>query len=666
MYAEFLKEKEDWDCRTKTIATIAVVGGSAAGKSTLIAKLAKQEYQSGLMTLTGDGNTTSYPTTIEFSSQCQSASILLPKFKSREEIIDDVKRHLKSALFPELKNCISSGPSDEMARKQFLQNAMEKRMPPSEQAFRLHKLLGTEVGGVYHQYLTRVLQVADQAADQAFHANYFNQLKDDKAKANQMLEDLIVHLLDDTFDGEGYSANDMVMELVDMITSQAKDCLEASGFNFDMDANECIQSAWALKKEPDDFLRCLQAITNNRKGEHRSAACIISEANILVKGDCTGIPYDNGSNAYRILDVIGFDNDGFNITERVSEALLSSVAYDIVLYTTSIKYTPAQNKEYLTALQSTIRPCQLIGALTHFDSHEVFSRDDDEDATLEQIEDAVTKAKRELLEQMRTIVGPDCRAKLPTGLSDVICFANSKGLKRLGNDAVYFFGNESKTIIPLRMSFGLAYKNIRYKIKEQNVIEVSDRRNFIGPNRCLDELIHSLRQKLEASVISEFAGIRDRSSGIHHWTLDAIFWHLARGQEHVSQALVWQNVRITTYTQFAQVCFEAITPAKFVSGVNIPQSSDRERIIREFESNLRAGLSKAAVIFFLKNREFQDSECKAELRSLALKPKYNKWGIMHDLLDVLLKQLSDEPWLKECVQNALYTAAEDTYSRLLL
>lgn len=665
MDANMLKAKTAWDDRTKLVPTIAVVGGSAAGKSTNIARLAGQEYQDGLMTLTGDNNTTSYPTTTEFSPQYQRASILLPRFKRLQEIIDGVKRHLKNVLFPELKNCISSLPAEAEAHTQFFQSAMQKRMPPTEQTFRIHKLLNCEVGSPYHLYLAKLLEKADNAADQSFHQNYFEQLRSDKAKANQMLEDLIVHLLDDIVDSEGYRTNPLVMELVEMITAKAKDCLQAAGFNYDVDEDGCIQSAWALEISPSDFLRGLQAITNSRKGEHQSAACIIEEANLMVRGDFSGPSLNSGSRTYRLLDVVGFDNDGFNITERVSEALLSSVPYDIVLYTTSLTYTHSQNREYLAAIQKTIRPCQLIGALTHFDSHEVFNRSD-EDATLKEIEDAVTAAKRELLEQMRTTIGTDCRAKLPTGLSDILCFANTKGLKRLGDSAVSYFGGDGNTFAPLRLAFARAYDSIRYKIKDQNIKEVSNEWNFIGANRNLDVLIHTLRQKLQACVASEFSAIRDHASGFHHWTLDAVFWHLVRGGEHTSNAQVWNNVQIRTYTQFAQVCFETLTPAKFAPGVNIPRGPDRERILKEFESNLRAELRKAATAFFLKNSDKSDSDCKGMLRKLAIKPKYDKWGIMHDLLAALWARLENEERLKECMQHALCTAAEYTYTRLLL
>lgn len=655
-------EKEEKNC-----PACAVVGGSGEGKSTMIAGMAYPDFQGGMYLFVGNGNTTACMSKTFINPKLYTADVLVEGIKDKEEIQVEVGRHMKASLVPELKNCISSRPKRESEHDSFYAASISKRLSPVDATFRIEKLLrGYESSWArYQEIMTSILKFVDQQADDSFRNNYFDRLKSDKTEANRMIDTLVDQKLfpevgdDNNVEDAKKSkfADDLMAELSNLIYDKAIDCLQRAGFEVDGGA----QTAYACGKNAEEFKTCVQAVTNSLKEQAPSAACVIKEMKLRVPGPGLRMDGYSGETAYCVYDVVGFDNDGIGrIPERVREALLTPVLYDAIIYVRSAVSADSKNRDYLTAIQQSVRPSKLIVAVTNLDHANTFEQE--EEPTGQDVQNQISELKTSTLSLIESVIDKDCRVKLPEK-PDIICFANTLRKNRLGEEATAFLeANDPYRL--LRASIAKAYVQVRRKIKSHNIAS-NQTDKFLEPKEPVCEIIGQIIDNLTTSVNAEYSELRDRSSKLHHWTVDAVLWNLYNGRAHVSYAQVWENVIIHTFSDFLDICMKNLTPSKLATGVEIRE--DLDRVKREFESNLRMELDRVARKIILETQNgTQPSDCKQMILKLARTPKYNKWKIFDDLRKYLLNAVSQQDYLELLLDTAVINANKTTYTRLFM
>ncbi|PWW37891.1 MULTISPECIES: hypothetical protein [Paenibacillus] len=653
----------------KLYPTVAVVGGSKEGKSTAIAGLAHQDFREGMLLFSGDGNTTSCISEIIINPNLYTADVEVIALKEREEIFVDIGRHMKASLVPEMKNCLSSRPKKESEHDRFYADVMEKRLIPVDATFRIDKLLqnDSDAWDQYKQIMITVLKSVDQQADEEFRKNYFDLLKSEKEKfeAQRMIDTLIDQkLFPDQANTNNVAEKDNTVvaylnELCNLIYEKAVECLGLAGFQVD----EINFKALSSGKNAEDFKKSVQAVTNSKKVMAPSAACVIKAMKIRIPGPGLRVKSSPSEVAYRVYDVVGFDNDGVaKIPDRVKEALLTPVMYDAILFVKSATSAPAKNRDYLAAIQHSVRPSKLIVAVTHLDHANVF--DQDEDPTSEQIQNQISTIKTDTLAMIESVIDKDCQVKLPER-PDIICFANTARKKKLGDEGVTFL-KENDPYPMLRTVISRAYDQVRTKINStHHNIVANQREQFFETKEPVHELIGHIIANLTSRINEEYSDLRDLSYKLHHWTVDAILWNLYQGRSHVSYAQVWENVSIKTFSNFVNTLMENLTPSNLASGVIIRGYEDRVK--REFESNLNVELIEVARKLLLESEvDSKTSECKQTILKLARTPKYNKWKIFDDLRKSLLTAVSQQNYLELLLNRAITNANLTTYSRLFL
>lgn len=657
----------DFESEEENCPACAVVGGSGEGKSTMIAGMAYPEFQEGMRLFVGNGNTTACMSKTLINPKLNVADVLVTGLKDKEEIRVEVGRHMKASMVPELKNCISSRPKNDSERDGFYAASMSKRLSPVDATFRIDKLLSgyESTWKRYQDIMTSILKFIDQQADDLFRSNYFDRLKSDKTEANRMIDTLVDQKLfpevrddNDADDTKNLKfAADLMEELSTMIYDKAIDCLQSAGFQ----VNESTKTAYAYGMNAEKFKACVQAVTNSLKEQAPSAACVIKEMRLRVPGPGLRMDGYSGETAFCVYDVVGFDNDGIGrIPERVKEALLTPVLYDAIIYVRSALSTDSKNRDYLMAIQQSVRPSKLIVAVTNLDHANTFEQE--EEPTSQDVQNQISELKTSTLRLIELVIGKDCRVKLPEK-PDIICFANTLRKNRLGEEAKAFLeANDPYSL--LRVSIAKAYAQVRRKIKDHN-ISSSQTNNFLEPKEPICEIIGQIIDDLTTSVNAEYSELRDRSSKIHHWTVDAVLWNLYNSRAHVSYAQVWENVSIHTFSNFLDICIKNLTPSKLATGVEIRE--DIDRVKREFESNLRMELDQAARKIILENQnDAQPSDCKQMILKLARTPKYNKWKIFDDLRKCLLNAVSQQDYLESLLNTAVINANKTTYTRLFM
>ncbi len=652
---------------TSHIPTVCVVGGSGVGKSTLIAGQARSDYKPGMMALAGNGkdNTTNCLAEINIDPNASSASVSISQIKGIHEIKGDVLRHLKAVLGPEMKNCMSSRPKDISQHDYFYRTAMERRMEPTDATFRLDKLFsGETLRDTFHSFLTFMLKAVDQKADNVFRKNYFELLGIDKNEANCLLDTLIFQTISPEITGDNLYNDPVIQELnkfCEVVYLTGVQCLKDVGYT--VSATDPYMDggmAEATDLSPDSFQHSIEAVTNSKAINAQSAACIVKALSIRIPGP--GLPLSGTEiSPYRIFDVVGFDNDGFSITNRVTDALITPVLYDVILFVTKANTMNSHNTEYLNAIQRSVRPSKIVVAVTHFDSTSIYNND--EDPTLDDVRHAVAETRSTMYNLIRTVIDSDCRARLPEK-DDIVCFAN-KRISRLGEGTVEYFSiNDSYTL--MRKVMADAYKRVHRRLKDHNILP-GQRQSFIVPPFALNTTeISNLQKKLESIIQQECGYLRDMSSTYHHWTIDAVLWNFFNEREHVSNAYKWENLHIKIFTKLIYACEEALTPS-FASGISI--SSDADLIRQEFQSNFIRELYKGVREFFLYDINSDgiriNSKCRDKVWQLYLTPKYNKWNIFQQFMDALLLALNDDQKLVSVLDNAFRNAVATTYDRLI-
>ncbi len=651
----------------KNYPACAVVGGSGEGKSTLIAGMVYPDFQSGMHLFAGNGNTTSCMSKTFIAPTLDTADVLINSIKDLEEIKVDVGRHMKASLVPELKNCISSRPKNKSEHDSFYISTISKRLSPADATFRIEKLLsGYESAWMrYQEIMTSILKFVDEQADDLFRKNYFDLLKTDKTEANRMIDTLIDQKLfpetsevnNSTEPPITVNVTDLINELSTLIYEKAIDCLQNAGFEVDNISHTAI----ARGKNATEFQNCVQAVTNSLKEKAPSAACVIKDMKLYVPGPGLLLNGYLNETAYCVYDVVGFDNDGFGkIPERVREALLTPVMYDAIIYVRSAISIDSKNKDYLEAIQQSVRPSKLIVAITNLDRANAFEQEDEPTAL--EVQNQISELKTSTLSLIESVIGRDSRVVLPEK-PDIICFANTLRRSRLGDDATAFFATNDPYRL-LRTSIGKAYVQVRRKIKNHNIApDQIDK--FIEPKEPLQVIIGQTIGCLLDCINTEYGELRDRSSRLHHWTVDAILWNLYRGRPHVSYAQKWENVIIHTFTDFIKAIMDNLTPQKFSLGVEIRE--DLDRVKNEFESNLLMELDKVSRKIILEAPDGTDpSTCKQTILKLSHTPKYNKWKIFDDLRKALLTAVSEQNYLKSLLNDAFINANKTTYNRLFM
>lgn len=646
------------------LPAVVIVGSSGEGKSTVVAKSAYGEYQNGMMKYVGDGNanTTSTMIPIIIDPNLTMAEVTVEPLKDFNELRVDLQRHLKAELVPEMKNCLSSRPKREADREAFYTSGVEKHLVPKDPTFRLEKLLepNEKLWLRYRQCFIDLLKVIDNAADEAFRSSYFERLKSSKQEATHMVELLIDQILfpeESLTDSRDNQPEALITELCHTVQSQAIECLQQAGFQ------QADSGVFTITGNAEDFERAVLATTNSKKFSEVSAACAIKKMRIRVPGP--GLLLENRYSAYCIYDTVGFDNDGIEgIESRVKEALLTPVVYDAIIYVRSVDSPSSKNRSYLAAIKESIRPSKLIVGVTKLDHAELFLRNDDEpDVTKDEVIALITQLKRSNRELVTTEIGSECRVKPPYD-SDVICFANVRSKRRLG-DAAFEFLEKSDPYYDLRNSISTAYSQVRRKIKKHNISN-DLRQSFLSAKEPIDKIIGQLIDDLTNAISSEYGALRSNSDRIHHWTVDAILWNLYYGRDFVSHAQVWDDPVIRTYENIVDICMQNLTPIKPAIGINIEEGLDRLK--KEFEANLRTILGRSArkLLLVKQGTDSDRSKCMDELLMLARKSKYNKWAIFEDLRKSLLSAVSQQDYLVVLLCRAMEEANNSTYSRLML
>jgi len=631
--------------RYDNIPTFVGGGESSGGKTHTAAKLVESEFQSGMEVMTGDGMTTPWQMETIIDPEISKACIELETL-NEDEIREKFIKNLQPSLVSECKNVIASMPENSpVEQEKFINIAVEKRSELSDKTFKVHKLLLQEKEA-YYQLLTGIFTKAiERAAEPSFRRNYRECANESKTDATAMVEMLINNVLDEEL------CEHNIDSIVHLIESETKRILETNGF----------QAGVLEDINAETFNSVMKVLTNSSRKEFEdipSTACGIRSLCVIVPGK--GITVEEyQSLAYKIIDVVGFNNDGLkNIDERLRQAMLTKYNYDGILYFASKKVINKMHESYLDLIFKTMRPAKLILVSTFMDTDSIFDEDDYPDES--DIIKLNEERKVELRKLVDCIASKDSHVILPT-LNDIICISNKVSKKRNGEAALKIY-NENQ-YDDLRVAMGRAIRSVRKKI----CIGVTCNSNYLKPERPIEQHIGETINLLGNIVDSELSKIRDLSDKIHHWTLDAILWNFINGRQHVSDAKVWMNVTITTFSSMEELFRDELGKFTFSADTKISSKEDAERIKNEFEANLCTQLYYVARKLVLVDSEdgTKESEYKKEIRRLARESKYNKWKIVDDFRLCMMNAVVQRDYIFRMIQDAVNVALVQTYQKML-
>ncbi|AKA72364.1 hypothetical protein [Clostridium scatologenes] len=668
------------------LPVVTFAGESKAAKSTIMAKLPEVSYQNGMMILTGKGSTTSYPTYTVIDPNASDANICIC-IKNEDQIRDFLLMNFKDSMVKGLKSILSSMPKDDVAIEQFMDKAVEDRIADEDAKFRISKLLRGESAVKYRELMKKLLNSLVEHADSTFRATYFETKKESEKDANMMLSILVDQVLTLVDDVEKQGplnleiTNDMsekvIPQMISLIIKEGNDCLKDSFFSSSEDEESSDKLSENMLKptvlwykkgmKSVEFEEIIKKVTNSKEYEEQSVACLIETIIIKVPGKGVfvdnmdlGTSFANSGKPYIIGDLIGLSNDGLeNVSTLARKAMLDTIKYDVVVYVGKITTIPAVHTSYLKAILQTIRPAKLILALTFCDKDDIF--DSDDEVGEGDIYKMTRRHQNEFLDIIKGIGVTDAPVIMPVQ-KDIICLANIVP-KRLGGAAERVFKSDTPYDM-LRMSITDGYSEVRQHIHISGVTEQSV---FMKPSIEVNSAIGDTISKLTQAINEELNDLKARSNRIHHWTLDATLWKLLNGDEHISNAHKWDNIRISVYTNIRKVLLESYGTIKFDGSLKVTNERDADRIRKEFNANLLTELTKASLYLVLSDSKnfIEKSECYQEIRVLARQPKYNKWLIFEELRKVLLNAVTQNIYLEKLLNDSFENACHATYKRIL-
>lgn len=634
------------------VPTYVEAAESAAAKTATTSKMVKDSYSVGMDFLTGDGMTTSCETEVIIDPDEKWASLGI-KLITKDEIFAKVLRNIQVALVPEVRNVVASLPANNNEiLDQFVENAVEKRAEFQDEKFRVHRLLINKYDE-YHKYLSKIFKVVfEKASEATFRSNCNEAGKKSKSEATALIEQLVSNMLDEKV------CKEAIEGLQELINSEITEILEKSAFKEKQDEPRCFECE---NLKPEEFSDVVKIISNSKKKELEevpSIACALKAVRFIVPGDGINVGSDKPS-AYRLIDIVGFTNDGLaNVNELINNAVLSQYNYDGIIYFASKKTINKIHESILSEIFKSMRPAKLIIVSTFMDKDALF--DEDEVPTIEMVQDLNRGRIEELLDIVRKVATDDLHVILPSR-EDVICISNRVSERKHGAAACAIYGPEQYLLI--RKALERAANIIRKKI----FAGVDRTAQYMVPAKPVEEIMGQLVNQLGTTIDTEYSKLRDSSSQIHHWTLDAVLWNMLAGREHVSDAKVWKNVHITTFTEMQKICLNNLGIFKFSSDVKVGNPEDSIRIKNEFTANLQTELYWVVRDIILKEStdEKMDSCYKKTIRQLALTSKYNKWKIIDDLRLCLMKAVAQPEFLEKKLNNTISKALLKTYDKLL-
>lgn len=633
------------------IPTFVEAGESAAAKTATAARMVRKDFVEGMEVLTGDGMTTSCETEVIIDPEEECASIML-ELSSSDEIREKVIKNIQTALLTECKNVVSSLPeNNEDAFKQFVENAVENRARFQDEKFRVHRLLVNRKEE-YHKYLEQIFDVVlAKAAEPVFRRNCRDAAKEAKIEASRLIEQLICNMLDTD------ACKKAIEELIGLIQSEVQSICERE---MTCPSGADRESLAFTELDSERFKNVVKVISNSTKKELEktaSIACVIKSMSLVVPG--LGIITEQGYTAYRMIDIVGFTNDGLReVNSLVSKAVLPRYNYDGIIYFASMKAINKLHESFLADICESMRPAKLILISTFMDKDAVF--DEDEEPTVEMLQQLNQERIAELLDVVNRVAGDDLHIVLPTE-EDVICISNKVSLKKHGEAALEIYSDKQYELI--RQALSRAVNTVRRKI----CVGVDRTAHYLVPANKIEQITGQIINQLGRTIDAEYGKLRDCSGQIHHWTLDAVLWNLLSGKEHVSNAYVWKNVHITTFSDMQRICLENLGEFKFSAEVKVGRQEDSIRIKKEFMANLsmRIYLVVRRLILTEPGDGREDSMYRKQLRSLAWESKYNKWKIIDDLRLCLMNAVTQPEYLKQMLQEAMDAALLTTYDKIL-
>ncbi len=634
------------------VPTYVEAGESAAAKTATIAKMVKDSYSKGMELLTGDGMTTSCETEVIIDPDEECASIGI-KLISKDEIYMKLLRNLQAALVPEIRNVVASLPANnnEILEK-FVENAVEKRAKFQDEKFRVHRLL-IDKRNEYHKYLSKIFRVVLAKGSEATFRNNCNEAgKRSKKEATELIEQLVLNMLEEDV------CKDAIKGLQELIDLEINNILKKCELQENKEESGCFECE---NLEPEVFSNVVKVISNSTQKELEgvpSIACALKAVRFIVPGEGISLGSD-GPSAYRLIDIVGFTNDGLgNVNELINSTVLSQYNYDGIIYFASKKTINKTHESFLSEIFKSMRPAKLIILSTFMDKDAIF--DEDEVPTMEIIQDLNKGRIEELFDIVRKVATDDLHVILPSK-EDIICISNKVSERKHGISACSIY--DSKQYMLIRKALERAANIIRKKI----FAGVERTAQYMVPAKSVEEIVGQLVNQLGTTIDTEYSKLRDSSAKIHHWTLDAVLWNMLAGREHFSHAKVWKNVHITTFTEMQEICLNNLGTFKFSSDVKVGKPEDCIRIKNEFTANLQTELYWVVRDIILKDstNEKLDSDYKKKIRQLALTSKYNKWKIIDDLRLCLMKAVAQSDFLEKKLNNTINKALLSTYDKLL-
>lgn len=635
------------------IPTFVETGESAAAKSATTGKLVSVAYSEGMKLLTGDGMTTSCETEVIIDPYVQEACVIIDRI-TKDEILLKMLRNLQIVLVPEIRNVVASLPyDDDEALERFVKEAVERRSKLQDEKFRVHRLLVNKYSD-YCNYLYIIFKsVFTKAAEKTFRYNCNEAAKETKKEVTRLIEQLISNMLDSDND-----CKNAVADLIELIESEIAEVLAESVFKQEESELMCFTGN---NLNPEQFINTIKIISNSQRkelAETPSIACALKSVHLIMPG--CGINTGSGKpSAYRLIDIVGFTNDGLgSVDELVNKAMLSQYNYDGIIYFASKRTINKTHESFLKEILMSMRPAKLILISTFMDTDAIF--DEEEVPTLDMINELNRNRAQELLDLVKKVATDDLHIVLPSK-EDIICISNKLSKRTHGESACMVYGSEQYDLI--RRALERAVNIIRKKIYSG----VNRTSQYLIPAIQVSEITGQLVNQLGSSIDSEYSVLRDYSGQIHHWTLDAILWNMLNGREHVSDAKVWRNVQISTFTNMQQICLDNLSDFKFSPDVKIGRQEDSNRVKIEFMANLYTELYRVVRDIILKDPTDANkpSICREAIRSLALQSKYNKWRILEDLRLCLLKAVAQPDYLEEKLNISINNALLATYDKLL-
>lgn len=634
------------------IPTFLETGESAAAKTATTGKMVSIQYEKGMELLTGDGMTTSCETEIIIDPNLQKAHIIVERI-TNDEICVKILKNLHRILFFRVKSLVASLPDgDDKAFEQFVADTVKKGSKMQDEKFKVHKLLINKCDD-YHSCLYVIFKtVFMEAVGKTFKDHYNDVKKKSEKEANKLIDQLILDKLDCG------DCKNSINDLVNLIESEIAEIFNEGIFERDEDDSACFV---CNNLDSERFANTIKVISNSERKELEkvpSIACVLKSVHLIMPG--YGIKVDSNTNsAYRLIDIIGFTNDGLdNVDTLVENAMLSQYNYDGILYFASKKTIRKTHESFLEKIFKSMRPAKLIIVSTLMDKDDIF--DEDEVPTMDMIQELNKKRIHELLDIVERVATSDMHIILPSE-EDIICVSNKVNERKHGEAACRVYSTEQYDFI--RKAIERAVNITRKKI----CVNVSRTSQYLISTRQPGKIVGQLIKQIGESIDEEYSELCDDSDWIHHWTLNAILWNLSYGCEHKSKAAVWRNVRIATFSRMQKICLDNLGDFTFISDVKIEKQEDVCRIKNEFRANLYTALYGGVRCIILKdsNNSNQPSSCKQTIQELALKSKSNKWKILDDLRLCLLKEIAQTDYWERILDESIRKALLVTYDKML-